>query len=315
MRRRVIKLAEKTLVMSLPARWTRRWGIAKGHELEVEELGHRLVLSQVQDTTQPLNTELNLEGTDSSLFRISISAAYRAGYDEIVVRHRPRVFDVRTQKTIPTARVLAEIATQRIGLELVEQSSHATTLRALGEVKRDELEPTKRRIFHAIASLGKDGLEAVMNRDKELLMSLATSEDARVNRLVDFCLRVIAKHPEIPAHQQQVLLSLEELGDSYVRLFKLAAHEKNPVPLARALKALNELFASLHAACYTPLPSKLQAFSRAKNAAWRYIKSAPKNALWPEAARRTIELCNEALTCGLVTHTPIPANGKSAKEF
>ena len=100
-RRRVIQLGQKTLVLSIPTRWARRWNIVKGNDLDVEELGYRLLVkTSGADAAKTRAVQLQLEGTDRSLFWIAVSATYRAGYDDLVVHPNPRVLDTATQKLV-----------------------------------------------------------------------------------------------------------------------------------------------------------------------------------------------------------------------
>ena len=42
MRRKIVQHGPATLTLSLPSGWAKKWGIKKGSELEVEELGKEL---------------------------------------------------------------------------------------------------------------------------------------------------------------------------------------------------------------------------------------------------------------------------------
>ncbi|MFC1723694.1 AbrB/MazE/SpoVT family DNA-binding domain-containing protein, partial [Nanoarchaeota archaeon] len=46
MRRKAIKLATNTLVISLPSKWAQRNNIIKGSELELDEKGSYLILKK-----------------------------------------------------------------------------------------------------------------------------------------------------------------------------------------------------------------------------------------------------------------------------
>ena len=45
MKRKVIQLAGKTLVVSLPHLWVKKHGVKKGHDMELQEKGTNILLS------------------------------------------------------------------------------------------------------------------------------------------------------------------------------------------------------------------------------------------------------------------------------
>ena len=50
MKRKIIQLAGKTHVVSLPSKYVKKYGLKKGDEVDVEERGAQIVLSHGRET-------------------------------------------------------------------------------------------------------------------------------------------------------------------------------------------------------------------------------------------------------------------------
>src|SRR3989344_5851925 len=84
MKRKVIQLAEKTLVVSLPSKWARAYNVRKGDEVEVGEAGSKLTISPQSELVEE-KTELDVRGLDLEVSRRALGAIFKAGYDEVNV--------------------------------------------------------------------------------------------------------------------------------------------------------------------------------------------------------------------------------------
>ena len=94
MKRKVILLAGKTSVISLPNSWIKKWGINKGDELELIEKGNALNIK----TTNPSNVgkDIILNTEELGVFdKRYIADLYKYGYDEIkVIYDNPEYMEV-----------------------------------------------------------------------------------------------------------------------------------------------------------------------------------------------------------------------------
>ena len=68
MKRKVIQLAGRTFVVSLPTSWAREWDVKKGEELELIEDGPRLILS-TEKSRQSKKGLIDLSKSKKSLSR------------------------------------------------------------------------------------------------------------------------------------------------------------------------------------------------------------------------------------------------------
>ena len=84
MKRKVIQLAGKTLLVSLPIKWAKKYGIKKGNEVEVEERGKSLLIATEKAVSME-KKEIVLSGPEEFIRRV-ISAEYKKGVSEITFK-------------------------------------------------------------------------------------------------------------------------------------------------------------------------------------------------------------------------------------
>jgi len=118
MRRKVVKQGPSTMMVSLPKTWLKRCRLSKGDELEVTELGSRLIISK---DTRNQNLRAKVEVNDSRYIRSIIGRYYKAGYSQIEIIYKsPELF------TFVKAAV-----NNIIGAEIIEIQSHMCLIQIL----------------------------------------------------------------------------------------------------------------------------------------------------------------------------------------
>ena len=60
MKRKVIKLADKTSVVSLPSKWIKNYKVEKGDELDLEEIGNSILIKPSKQQTEIKKIEINI---------------------------------------------------------------------------------------------------------------------------------------------------------------------------------------------------------------------------------------------------------------
>src|SRR3989338_3538999 len=92
--RKVIQLAGKTSVISLPLPWVRKYNIEKGAELELIERGREIIIKTNKDL-QIDRIVININDLDEQSIKWTLSALHKFGYDEIeVVSDKEEYFQV-----------------------------------------------------------------------------------------------------------------------------------------------------------------------------------------------------------------------------
>ncbi len=207
MKRKIIKLAEKTLVVSLPSSYIKDFHLEKGAELDVSFQDSSIIFSP-ELLVQPKKTyELDAKGLSERSLRWIISSLHKQGYDQIIVLHY----------TDEQHALLEELSTSLfIGFIIKEKTSLRIVLGEVASISPDEFDRTFRRSFHHAKDQFSLFLEAVEQKDVSLFSQLIAGEKEN-NKLTNFCERLLNKDlfRKEKGHFWYVLIwNLEKLVDS-----------------------------------------------------------------------------------------------------
>lgn len=221
MRRKVILLAGKTFVISIPSKWAKKNNIKKGEELDVIESESNLTIALLQRNVQT-SACIDVSDLNSSLLWHYLVSAYVKGIEEIELKFSEKeIFNPRTQSKVSTIKFIANVVSSLIGMELVRHGNSFCIIKEVSSIKPDEFNAVLKRIFFNICTIASDCLEAIKLKDKFILENCAYTEE-NINRLCAFCLRAInkgvcTKNTQISTYTSLIVL-LEELGDCYFEI-------------------------------------------------------------------------------------------------
>jgi len=210
MKRKIFKLGKSTLVVSLPAKWIKKYNISKGDELNIEEKERSISFSTEKETSQT-EVEINLTNLNKDLIRWYLIGAYVRGYDQIKI-----IFE--KQENMFFAQ---EVINSLIGLAIIEQGNSYCIAGEVSGTTDRQFDNIFRRIFLLIISIAEDSFAALEKSDNESLKGIER-RDLDVDKFINFCLRILnkrgykeyAKTPVI----YNFLQELGELGDNYTSL-------------------------------------------------------------------------------------------------
>jgi phosphate uptake regulator len=216
MKRKVIQLAGKTFVISLPSKWAKMHGVKKGDELEIEEQGSKLTVKT--DTLKaPAKKELDCDRLEM-LTRRSLLRQYHEGTDEIQVNfsNPQKIKDIK------------EYLNELIGYEIVKQGNNYAIISDVTGQKQQDFNQIMRRLFLLLKGIMEDTLTAFRQNDREALKTLVF-RDEEINKFTHFCLRLLAKQntqEERKSSYFTMLYLLERISDDYRNMIKYIAETK-----------------------------------------------------------------------------------------
>ncbi|MEM3154650.1 MAG: AbrB/MazE/SpoVT family DNA-binding domain-containing protein [Candidatus Woesearchaeota archaeon] len=208
MKRKVIQIADKTFVVSLPNDWVKQWGIKKGEEVDVVEKGPRLIVS----TAEP--RELRKKGIDVSnatgrTLRWLLSSLHKKGYDEIEVRTE------NPNHAIIIDQLLKDLF---LGFAVVHCSGSRCVVRSLSKELDDQLEVIVRRAFLVTLALAEQSLQMARQGKFDDLQHVLDLEKTN-NQLTNFCERILNKRgldePVKTSFLYVIMWNLEKIADEY----------------------------------------------------------------------------------------------------
>lgn len=206
MKRKIIQMAGKTMVISLPAEWVKRFNIKKGEEIDLVESGSKLIIG-TEKSLQEEKIKIKVSGP-SKLIRRYIGNLYKKGYDEIEVRFD----DITVLKEIEKHLELF------IGFEIIEHGENYCIIKDIAGGKESELDTMFRKSFFTALSLADESFANIQKQDYNNLKEIAKLEHNQ-NKQYIFCLRILNKYG-YKLHKKYAFMyllveRLEEVCDEY----------------------------------------------------------------------------------------------------
>ena len=239
MMRKVSLIGPSSLMVSLPSRWVKQWSVKKGDEVAITEKGKSLTVN-LQKSTE--SSKVVLDVTSVGIFNKNfISDAYKAGYDELVVKGiNNSIFEAIQERT-----------SDLLGYEIMEQSESICVIRMVAKEVEEEFENILRKTFINLIEMSRECVLCVENKRFERLQNVRNLEKAN-NKYTDFCLRILNKHgaknPNHTTFLYAIIRDLEKIGDEYKHICDVMLKDKtnaispNVIKLFKNVNGYMDLF-------------------------------------------------------------------------
>jgi len=265
-KRKVAQIGPSTLMISLPSKWVKEFGVKKGDEVEVSINGRNLVVGTSKlKKNEPLR--INLEGLNANLIRYFIYSAYRIGADDIELTfEKDNVVDKKLGKTLLVHDIINSAVDNLVGFEVMTQKNNYIKIKEISGVNIDEFNNTLMRIFVTLLNTSGDMADAIENKNKVLLERIKNLSDRKVNKLCDFCHRIINKGGIVESNKApqyySVISTLEDIGDSLDEICGIALTDE---VRSKEVQKLKELINMLYRLFCQYDKNNLDAFYSVKN--------------------------------------------------
>jgi phosphate uptake regulator len=105
-----------------------------------------------------------------------------------------------------------------VGFQITKQGGDFVVIECLSEVLPEEFEKSLKRLFFSLESMNQDLVDAMEKKDVEALKRVV-EKDSQINRLADFCRRVLNRDETNLLYHSGVMYylveQLERMGDYY----------------------------------------------------------------------------------------------------
>ena len=233
MKRKVIQIANSTQLISLPRKWTLKYGVKKGDELDIEEDGYKLLIT-TESVPQTKDIEVDVSGLTPRLADRFMARAYQKGYDTITLKYDKPELAIAIQEKVK----------ELLGFEVMEHSKDTLIIKSISPKLDIDFDSSLRRAFLIVIDMADTCLEAFTKGDNKTLENLY-HKDFDVNKFCYFCLRFINKgfSGGFGTYILYYLIeSLEDIGDEYKALAKhLAKIKTRKKNLINIISKINEL--------------------------------------------------------------------------
>jgi len=205
-KRSVIQIANSTQLISLPRKWSQKYGVKKGDELEIEENGSDLIIRTKREISS-IAVEIDFKGQESLIHR-AISSIYKAGYDEIKI-----LFEKPSELELVQSTINQEL----IGFEIVDEGKNHIIAKQVSNIEHSEFDAMLRRTFIFLLSTADEALETLKTNNRSAFKNLVF-RDITINKLTDYCRRSLNKKESHFKHTgpgYTIIELLEKIGDDY----------------------------------------------------------------------------------------------------
>ncbi|MCF7799251.1 hypothetical protein K9M74_05095 [Candidatus Woesearchaeota archaeon] len=183
MKRKLIRLAEKTLVVSVPATWAKQQGLDKGDELDCDISDTKIVLTPPRKTPVLQTIQIDISHVSERVLRWNISSLHKQGYDEIIV----------TSFNDSQYEIIEDMVKNLfIGFIVKDKSNLRIVIGQVAVVDASEFDATLRRAFRQLISVFEETQESFLNANISLLKKQIENEYQN-NKLTNFCERLLNK--------------------------------------------------------------------------------------------------------------------------
>lgn len=222
MKRRVIQIANSTQLISLPRKWSVKYGVKKGDEIEVEEQGNKLLVA-TEKSVDIQKIEIDVTGLDRTSILYYIQSLYRMGYDEITVKfNEPYTIHLRTNEKKKVISVVHEVVSRLIGIEILQQKENFCIIKDISETSSKDFDTALRRIFLLLLDVNKDLLEGAKTDNITLIETIDEKHDS-VMKFVSYCLRILNKKGYEDQRKASVIYHIIANLDKVVDVIKYSA--------------------------------------------------------------------------------------------
>ncbi|MCG2717796.1 MAG: hypothetical protein L6408_03025 [Nanoarchaeota archaeon] len=208
----MIQMAGKTMVVSLPISWVKKYSLKKGEDINVEEQDNKIIISS-EKSFATKKFKFNASGLHP-LIRRTLLRVYLEGYEEIEIK-----FENKNQFELLYNLINNEL----IGFEIVKKDKNHCFIKDVAQISDSEFDSILRRIFLMIKSLGEDSLNAIKEKNKKELEGLI-EKDKEINKFSNFCIRLLNKkgHKDFKKTNSYffILNQIEKVADEYKDLIK-----------------------------------------------------------------------------------------------
>jgi len=208
MKRKIIKLAEKTFVVSLPSSWMTDQNLQKGDEIDLTYLDDKLLLSSLNSTSPMKQTHIDISKLTERILRWEISSLHKMGYDEIII----------TGYSEEQVKIIEDlINTLFVGFIIKEKTQLKLIIGQIAITDASEFDSALRRAFRQVTNMSEEIYSSFKTKNTTLLLNQINLEHEN-NKLTNFCQRLLNKTLKEKEHGHfwyVVAWNLEKIADNF----------------------------------------------------------------------------------------------------
>jgi phosphate uptake regulator len=262
MKRKIIRMADSTSLISLPKKWIDLNSINKGEEIEIQEIGNNLMIRGKQSL---ISTAIDLKNIiDKDLIWRYIVTAYRKGIDTISVEYNKEETLKEVQKFIGDL----------IGYAIVKQEDNNLIIKDLIQADNNHLDETLKKVLSLLIEVANTSYKSINKCDKDSLKTIDHA-DYNINRFTNLFLRILNRQGHLKfentSSYYNTISLIEEIGDEYRRLADIYDGKKVSPEIMVFFKSVNYLLQDYEELFYNFDLNKFKNFHDVSNRIMRLL--------------------------------------------
>ena len=154
MKRKVNRVGQNTLTVSLPSKWVKEQGIEYGDELSLEEVDEKVIISKNEIAMKKKEITLNIDNMNYFILSRYGNLLYRNNYSKITFLYtKKELYDNRHKIYFPVNHIINRIIGRLIGGEIISQTSNKTIIECFTSDEKQDLEKVEKRIYFLIREM------------------------------------------------------------------------------------------------------------------------------------------------------------------
>ena len=252
MKRKVNRVGQNTLTVSLPSEWARRQNVKAGDEISITEQGSNLTL---EPHPNHIETKIEFDVTDLKprLVGWTIGMAYKQGYDVLKIKFNDYAIMDRIESEIELCP----------GFELMEQSRNECVIKNIAQDFTDEFENAVRRNFLNSLAMIEACIEKIESGEIDNILSLIKFEKFN-NKLTHLCQRMInTAQGEKKVFHYVIIWQIEKIIDEFKYICKSLSKQNINLSneVIEIFKSIHQIFRLYYELYYTFTFEKLSAIT------------------------------------------------------
>ncbi|MCX6707564.1 MAG: AbrB/MazE/SpoVT family DNA-binding domain-containing protein [Candidatus Woesearchaeota archaeon] len=231
MKRKLVRQGRNALTVTLPAEWTKKFGLKAGDEVDIEQKDRNIIIGG-EGEKEIKRASIDATKISERVLRWQLSGLHKGGWDEIeIIFEKKEAIDVIDDL----------MKNLFMGFAIVEQTDKRCLIKSISREMETEFDAILKRAFLVTISMG-DSIIDMIKKDKLKGIKELTILEKTNNQLTNFCERILNKRGyreyDKTCFVYAISWNLEKVCDNYKYICDFI--EKNPS--IRISKELLEIF-------------------------------------------------------------------------
>jgi len=268
MKRKVNRVGQNTLTVSLPAPWVKKIGLKQGDILNLHDDDGDIYISPSERShDKKKETDIMLEKDDRIIIRSTLGALYRKGYDVVRIKYQPESIFKHIQESVNNL----------IGYEIMDHKVGFCVIKSMIIENEDELHSTMQKLINIVKSQQSTIRFEQQTIKKDYSHENYSSMDEIKNyrftgwKLRDYSMRLLIKlnqFDEISYAYSTIIWTLEKIINIYKKVYSqlYELKPKHNEKLEKYLKEIESYFELFTKSINAKDLSRIEPLRRKKNA-------------------------------------------------